>query len=289
MATVYVKWFKTIRYTSEFVCVCSEQNVGIERRASVCCVLFGVTIVYVASVIIHLGPTIIGGYFDYNELIGNCIFVYGTVESYVVHSMWIAVMTVVMASAVYYISLFHRHLQASATHRIASLLRAVFLRHRSSSTDDVIARAATARSVRYSLSRSRALILMTSLFIVCWYPLFTLTLVDPKFERSAKLYKVLTLVAWSNAALNPFVLLLFDLNVGCARSKRGRVTGSRGQWAESPRRRQSIYERVGSRLYNEGQSVEGTVRADGQLSRDSSEQHLAQHQQAGTSEPWSRM
>jgi len=53
-------------------------------------VLFGVTIVYVASVIIHLdrrrrgvssyttlqyviiihlGPTIIGGYFDYNELI----------------------------------------------------------------------------------------------------------------------------------------------------------------------------------------------------------------------------
>ena len=32
----------------------SEQNVGIERRTSVCCVLFGVTIVYVASVIIHL-------------------------------------------------------------------------------------------------------------------------------------------------------------------------------------------------------------------------------------------
>jgi len=91
--------------------VCSEQNVGIERRTSVCCVLFGVTIVYVASiiihlaaassgrhgdgrsrdvtsvVIIHLGPTIIGGYFDYNELIGNCIFVYGPVKSYVVHSV----------------------------------------------------------------------------------------------------------------------------------------------------------------------------------------------------------
>lgn len=34
--------------------MCSEQNVGIERRTSVCCVLFGVTIVYVASIIIHL-------------------------------------------------------------------------------------------------------------------------------------------------------------------------------------------------------------------------------------------
>jgi len=31
----------------------SEQNVGIERRTSVCCVLFGVTIVYIASIIIH--------------------------------------------------------------------------------------------------------------------------------------------------------------------------------------------------------------------------------------------
>ena len=103
-----------------------------------------------------------------------------------------------------------RILHAATTHRVASLLRAVFSRRRRrpstsrSSTGDVIAaRSVTSRSVRYSLSRSRALILMTSLFVVCWYPLYALTLVDPKFEQSTKLYKVLTLVAWSNAALNP--------------------------------------------------------------------------------------
>jgi len=123
--------------------------------------------------------------------------------------MWIAIMTVVMATvvmatAVYYIGLFHRHLQAAATHRIASLLRAVFRRHRGAG--DVISRSVTSRSVRYSLSRSRALILMTSLFVACWYPLYTLTLVDPKFEQSTKLYKVLTLVAWSNATLNPLTV-----------------------------------------------------------------------------------
>jgi len=117
--------------------------------------------------------------------------------------MWIAIMTVVVASAIYYIGIFHRHLHAAGTHRIASLLRAVF-RRANSSTGDVIARSVTSRSVRYSLSRSRALILMTSLFIVCWYPLYTLTLIDPKFQQSTKLYKVLTLVAWSNATLNPF-------------------------------------------------------------------------------------
>jgi len=49
----------------------------------------------------------------------------------------------------------------------------------------------TSRSVRNSLGRSRALIVMTSLFIVCWYPLYTLTLVDPKFEQPTKLYKVI--------------------------------------------------------------------------------------------------
>lgn len=273
---------------------------GIERRTSVCCVLFGVTIVYIASIIIHLGPTIIGGYFDYNELIGNCIFVYGTVKSYVVHSMWIAIMTVVIASAIYYITIFYRHLQHSATHRIASLLRAVFLRDNSASAD-VIARSVTSRSVRNSLSRSRALILMTSLFVVCWYPLYTLTLIDPKFQQSAKLYKVLTLVAWSNATLNPLVLMLFDYNVGttrrlggCAGSKGGRIVISQDLSGS----RQSVYERVGSRLCSEGQNmnVAGTQLANanvnGLLSPHSSVQDLAQHQQVRadvTTQPWSRM
>jgi len=137
--------------------------------------------------------------------------------------------------------------------------------------------------------------MISSLFVVCWYPLYVLTLVDPKFEQSTKLYKVLTLVAWSNATLNPIVLLLFDYNVGtsrrlgcCARSK-GQVVGSQGQWVESGRRR-SIYERVGNRLCNEGQQVAETQRVNGLL--DSSVEDLAQHQQVPddiTSQPWLRM
>ena len=214
--------------------------------------------------------------------------------------MWIAIMTVVIASAIYYITIFHRHLQHSATHRIAALLRAVFLRDNSASAD-VIARSVTSRSVRNSLSRSRALILMTSLFIVCWYPLYTLTLIDPKFQQSTKLYKVLTLVAWSNATLNPLVLMLFDYNVGtkrplggCAGSKGGQIVASRelsGSW-------QSIYERVGSRLCSEGHSVNATgtqcanANVNGLLSPHSSVQDLAEHEQVlddVTTHPWSRM
>ena len=44
------------------------------------CAVFGVLMVYIGSIIVHLGPTIIGGDFNYNDLIGNCIFVYGTIK-----------------------------------------------------------------------------------------------------------------------------------------------------------------------------------------------------------------
>ena len=51
--------------------------------------------------------------------------------------------------------------------------------------------------VRQSLSRSRVLIIITVLFIFSWYPLYILTLVDPKFEQPSKVYKLLTFLAWS--------------------------------------------------------------------------------------------
>jgi len=65
--------------------------------------------------------------------------------------------------------------------------------------------------------RSRALMLMTVLFILCWYPLYILTLVDPKFHQPTKIYKLLTFIAWSNASINPLVLLLFDSSIGLFR------------------------------------------------------------------------
>ena len=41
----------------------SEHNVGVtEPHGTICCVVFGIVMVYIGSVIIHLGPTIIGKY-----------------------------------------------------------------------------------------------------------------------------------------------------------------------------------------------------------------------------------
>lgn len=189
----------------------SEHNVGAEGRGSLCCAVFGILMVYVGSIIIHLGPTIIGGDFNYNDLIGNCIFVYGTVKSYVVHTMWIAIMTMAMVGAVYYLVYFYRHIKANTTHRLASLVRASIAISRGNVAADTQNSIRTV--IRQTLSRSRVLILITALFMLCWYPLYLLTLVDPKFQQPTKIYKLLTFIAWSNGAVNPIVLILFDQNI----------------------------------------------------------------------------
>ena len=192
----------------------SEHNVGGEGRGSLCCVIFGVVMVYIGSIIIHLGPTIIGGVFKFNEMIGNCIFKYGTIQSYVVHAMWIVIMTIAMIGAVYYLVFFYRHVQANSTHRLASLVRASIAVSRGNTTDQNIRKV-----IRDSLSRTRVLMMITGLYIICWYPLFILTLVDPHFTRPPKVYKFLTFIAWSNAALNPIVLMLFDRNINIFRKR----------------------------------------------------------------------
>lgn len=260
----------------------SEHNVGGEAKGSLCCVIFGIVMVYIGSIIIHLGPTIIGGDFNYNDLIGNCIFVYGTIKSYVVHAMWIAIMTLAMIGAIYYLVFFYRHVQANSTHRLASLVRASIAISRGNTQNQNIR-----KLVQDSLSRARVLMTITGLFILCWYPLFILTLVDPKFAQPTKIYKLLTFIAWSNSAINPLVLILFDRNInifrrlpccsscGCCQgnhlndddlerdtplmpSTSRSTTLSRSSSRNPTLPAATVYQRVGCRLCQEGQSHTNT-------------------------------
>lgn len=93
------------------------------EHSNICCVVFGVLMVHAASMIIHLGPTIIGGELSYNDLIGNCIFMYGTIKSYVAQAMWVVIITLSMVGTVYYLVYFHKHIQDSSRKRLSSLHR----------------------------------------------------------------------------------------------------------------------------------------------------------------------
>ncbi|ESO10252.1 hypothetical protein HELRODRAFT_185325 [Helobdella robusta] len=202
--------------------VFSERNYGVENASNssgengnFCCVAFGVLMVYATSLIIHLGPTIIGGDFNYNDLIGNCIFVYGTMKSYVAQTMWIVITTLSMIGTVYYLIYFHKHVQTHSNHRLASLVRAsiVVSQGNVDETDHL-----TAQLVfQQTLARCRVLIIITVVFILSWYPLYILTLSDPKFQQPSKIYKLLTFIAWSNAAINPIIFVLFDQGIDVVR------------------------------------------------------------------------
>lgn len=51
-----------------------------DREGALMCVLFGIVMIYAGSIIVHLGPTLIGGHFIFNEDIGNCFFAYGQIK-----------------------------------------------------------------------------------------------------------------------------------------------------------------------------------------------------------------
>ncbi len=196
--------------------------------------------------------------------------------------MWICIMTLSMVGAIYYLVFFYRHVQANSTHRLASLVRASIAVSRGNTANQNIR-----KIIQNSLGRARVLMTITALFILCWYPLFTLTLVDPKFKQPTKVYKMLTFIAWSNAALNPLVLILFDRNINIFRripccspcsacfmydeerdERSSPLMSSRSHSPHSLRRSGSrnnpphltatVYQRVGCRLCHEGQTHTNT-------------------------------
>lgn len=80
--------------------------------------------VYTGSTLIQLGPTIIGGDFAFNQPVGNCHFIYGSIKSYVGQAMWVFVLTGALVMTTFVLSVLYRHVQANSSHRLASLVRA---------------------------------------------------------------------------------------------------------------------------------------------------------------------
>lgn len=69
--------------------------------------------------------------------------------------------------------------------------------------------------VVYRLKRRvRVLLAMAIINMICWYPLFILTLSDHKYVKPRYYYRILTVIAWSHSALIPLPLLLIDKSFG---------------------------------------------------------------------------
>ena len=190
-----------------------------------CCVVFGVFTVWFSSVIMNLGVAFIPGNTSYDWERGMCILLYGITRNYVMHLLWVILVTMALGCTGTYLWKLYQDIRKISYYRLTTLIRATV------SIDPEL----TTPSLRQEHERKQKhhirwvqhhatkklflLILVTSMFTVFWYPLFILTLVDPRVEVPQTTYKALTIFAWSNPTITPIVMFFFIKTTCCCQEQ----------------------------------------------------------------------
>lgn len=200
---------------------CEMQRPSKHREKNHFCVLFGIAILWFTCILIHMGVAFLPKEPEFIPGVGSCTFSYGTPSNLVLHILWIILITMaIFLTLMHFLSMYCRvrfkakSLKWALIHR--SLLREVF----SSSTDDL-----DPKSVQKSchsnnlythlyLRRIKILTIMVVSFIIFWYPLFLLTIVDHKFLSSKNWYQALTILSWCHPATTPIftIFILHDMS-----------------------------------------------------------------------------
>lgn len=186
-----------------------EKNIGGNSRGTVICITFGIVLVYIGSVILHLGPTLIGGHFEFQPDIGSCSFTFGKQTGYVAHVMWAVITTVAIIAVIHFIRRLYLEIQINRPNRVSFLVR-------TSITVLDTATSSTCRLrkiIRDATHRAKIFILNILVFVICWYPYFLLIIIDKNFKASAKAYQGFAFIAWSHGAIQPILYILFDRNL----------------------------------------------------------------------------
>lgn len=186
-----------------------EKNIGGNSKGTVICITFGVVLVYVGSLILHLGPTLISGHFDFQPEIGSCSFTFGKQTGYVAHIMWFVITTVAMLAVYHFIYRLYKEIQINRPNRVSFLVRTSITVLDSSTTSTWKLR----KLIRDATHRYKLFIITTFVYLVCWYPYFILVICDKNFQISPKIYQTFAFLSWSQAAIQPMVYICFDKNL----------------------------------------------------------------------------
>lgn len=183
-----------------------ETNIGGDSRGSLCCIIFGIILVYISSTTLHLGPTLIGGHFEFQKEIGNCSFKFGEQTGYIAHVMWISIITLALIGEIHFICKLYKEIQVNQPNRVSMLVRTSI-----TIMDDPGSATYNIRTmVKDSIHRAKIFVLGAITFVVCWYPLFFLILIDKQFQVSPKVYQAFSFIAWSQGSIQPVLYICFD-------------------------------------------------------------------------------
>ena len=183
-----------------------EQNIGGNSSGTLFCIIFGVVLVYIGSIILHLGPTLIGGHFEFHPEIGSCSFLLGKQTGYVANVMWIIITSVALLAVSYFIYKLYKEIQQNQPNRVSFLVRTSITVLDSTTQATCNLR----KMIKDALHRAKMFILNTVLFVCCWYPFFLLIIIDKSFTASPKIYQTFAFIAWSHGAIQPAFYILFD-------------------------------------------------------------------------------
>jgi len=100
-------------------------------------------------------------------------------QNYVAHAMWIVITTFATLTAVSYLIHLRRHVRSGAAHQFVVAVTA-------DRTSAARRMRRLRRVVRRTSTRIHALTIVSVVFIVSWYPLYVLTIVDPGFRQPLK-------------------------------------------------------------------------------------------------------
>lgn len=201
----------------------ADLMMGIKDSRNYCCVIFGIFMIWFTSIIMNLGVAFIPGNPSFDREMGHCIFVYGITRNYVLHMLWIVLITMALALTGVYLRMLYLDIKRSSYYRMTTLVRATV-------TLDTNVRTASQRRQSYQRDKQHIkrvlrvtrkklylLIALTVFFVLFWYPLFMLTASDPGFKIAPDIYKTVTIVAWCNPTITPIILFFFIKTVCCCR------------------------------------------------------------------------
>ncbi|XP_071136750.1 mesotocin receptor-like [Mytilus edulis] len=190
------------------------------RHDDCSCVLFGIFIIWFVSFLLNLGISIIPSNTDFNAEIGICLFLYGYNYSYIIHVLWIILVTIAVSSSLMFFCRMRGKL-------ITDIKRYKWRKIHESLTDEFekhldfnieygetdVSMKAQRKTILSQLRTTRIFMLIVISFIVFWYPLFILTLGDFHFKVTPSVYRILTIIAWSHPITTPILcsLVLRDI------------------------------------------------------------------------------
>lgn len=182
------------------------------------CVIFGVFIIWLMSFLLNLGISIIPSNTVFNQDIGVCLFLYGCNYSYILHVLWILLVTVAVSSSLFYFCRMKRkllhHTECNKWTKIHESFKDEFERMLDFNIkESTREQTHIQRTLLSHLHTTRLLIAIVVSFIIFWYPLFTLTIFDFHFQVSPLVYRLLTILSWIHPITTPVFcsLILRDM------------------------------------------------------------------------------